>query len=70
METIQWACKRAGITGRITPHSLRHAFALRALRAGIPIRMIQIALGHSSVKVTELYTRIMPDALAAEFERF
>jgi integrase/recombinase XerD len=68
--TILWASKRAGIKTYITPHSLRHAFGVRAVMAGIHLRTIQLILGHSSSKVTELYTHLAAGQIAEEMERF
>jgi len=68
--TIEWARKRAKITAKITPHSLRHAFGVRAVMAGVHLRTIQIVLGHSSSKVTEIYTRLAGQQIALEMEKF
>ena len=40
----------------LSPHKCRHTFTTFMLRGGADIRSAQKALGHSSVKVTELYT--------------
>jgi integrase/recombinase XerD len=45
--------KTAGIEG--SSHDLRHTFAVELLKAGVDIRLVQKALGHSSVQVTEMY---------------
>lgn len=42
-----------------TPHTLRHSFATHLMQQGVNIRYIQSALGHSSSKTTEVYTRIL-----------
>ncbi|WP_237604241.1 tyrosine-type recombinase/integrase [Aequorivita vitellina] len=42
-----------------TPHTLRHSFATHLMRRGVNIRYIQSALGHSSTKTTEVYTRVL-----------
>lgn len=42
-----------------TPHTLRHSFATHLMQRGVNIRYIQTALGHSSSKTTEVYTRVL-----------
>ena len=65
-----WARKRSGITSNITPHSLRHAFAVRAVVAGVHLRTIQLVLGHSSSKVTEIYTHLAAAQISKDFEKW
>jgi integron integrase len=52
------ASKLAGITKRVTAHSLRHSFATHLILRGVDIRSIQELLGHADVRTTEIYTQL------------
>ena len=54
---VRRICRRAGITKRITPHSLRHSFITAALDAGVPLRDVQIAARHADPRTTTRYDR-------------
>ena len=66
---VEHACRearqRSGITRPVTPHSLRHAFAVHLLESGTDLRTIQLLLGHQQPRHHSRYLRIATSKVCA-----
>lgn len=67
--TIQNACKRAckaaGLTKHVTPHTMRHCYATHLLEAGVDLRTVQALLGHATLSTTAIYTHVQRKLVTA-----
>lgn len=50
--------KKSGLSGKITPHTIRHTIATHWLEKGMDLKTIQVLLGHSSLATTTIYTQV------------
>lgn len=67
---VQGHARSAGLSERMSPHTLRHSFATHMLAGGADLRQVQEMLGHASIATTQIYTHVDSERLKAVHRKF
>jgi site-specific recombinase XerD len=69
-KTCKKICEKAGLAKKLTPHSLRHAFATHLVENGTDLSIVQALLGHTNIRTTQIYARISNKTIRAVISPF
>ena len=67
---VRNAAKRAGITKKVTPHTLRHSYATNFLKNNGNMRYLAQSMGHASMDTTMMYTHVVDADLEAQYRKY
>lgn len=67
---VRNSAARAGITKKVTPHTLRHSFATNFLRNNGNMRYLSTMLGHASLDTTMMYAHVVDNDLQKQYEKY
>jgi integrase/recombinase XerD len=67
---VKESARRAGITRKVSPHTLRHTFATHLLEGGADLAAVQELLGHADIATTQIYTHVDREYLREVHRRY
>jgi len=60
---------QSGLKKTVTHHVARHTFATMALNRGIPVEAVQKLMGHTNIKTTQIYAKMLTSTIVKEMEK-